>query len=351
MVRRALVAVALVGAVALLGGTPTMSAADPRFFGPETDTGQPVWGLRNGLRFGVWPGAIGGRGEGGPRGLIRAGYPALPNGDCLLVNFIAIEPVVQGQRARGFSELEPSTTDGRPGKTIHAGPPPGVEWRPTEREPVYPGRIEELGGGAARLTVCLRVERFGSGAHVYLLASVRTDRPDELELQTFAEADSPPLGACTLTATMGNLERLRELHLKDRVVTAQELYPDFTGDGFAPHTRFGLEQLRRAPDGSVLVATTTDEADPAATLPDPDRPWFWHYSGRKLTQYWRKYPGTFEASLAAAVNARRVYWASTWRIPNGTAFENFELNEPFVQGQTSVFGLTALTPEQLVGAL
>jgi len=327
-----------------------MTAADPRFFAPPTDTDRPVWGLRNGLRFGIWPGAIGGRGPGGPRGLIRVGYPALPGGAYLLVNFIAIEPVVEGQRARGFSELEVSTSDGRPGKTIDAGPPPGVEWRPTEAEPIYPGRIEALDGGAARLTVCLRMERFASGAHVYLLASVRTDRPDELELRTFTEADSAPLAACVLTATMGNFERLRQLHLRDRVVTTQELYPDFTGNDFAPHRRFALDQLSRAADGSLLVAATTDEPDPAATLPDPNRPWFWHYSGQKLTQFWRKYPDAVQPLLAVAVNARRVYWASTWPIPNGAAFENFELNEPFLQGQTTAFGLTPLSPTQLLAS-
>jgi hypothetical protein len=327
-----------------------MTAADPRFFAPPMDTDQPVWGLHDGLRFGIWPGAIGGGGTGGPRGLLRVGYPALPDRGYILVNFIAIEPVVQGQRARGFSELETSATDGRPGKAIEAGPPPGVEWHPTEAQPIHPGQIEELDGGAARLTVCLRVERFASGAHVYLLASVRTDRPDELELQSFTEAGSAPLAACVLTATMGNFERLRQLHLKDRVVTTQELYPDLTGADFAPHKRFALDQLSRASDGSVLVAATTDEPDPAATLPDPNRPWFWRYTGRKLTQYWRKYPDTWQASLAVAVNARRVYWASTWSIPNGIAFENFEFNEPFAQGQATVFGLTALTPEQLVSA-
>ena len=327
-----------------------MGAPDPRFVGPADAGNRPVWGLRDGLRFGIWPGAIGGWGDGGPRGLIRVGCPALPDGGCLLVNFIAVEPVVQGQQARGLSELEASATDGRPGRIIEAGPPAGVEWTPAEAEPVYGGRIEELDGGAARLTVCLRVERFTSGAHVHLLASVRTDRPDELELLAFTEADSAPLAACILTATMGNFERLRELHLEDRVVTAQELYPDFAGNAFAPHRRFGLDQLPRAADGSVLVAATTDEADPAATLPDPKRPWFWHYTGRKLTQYWRKHPDTVQASLTAAVNARRVYWASTWPIPNGTAFENFELNEPFVQGQAAVFGLTTRTPEQLLAA-
>jgi hypothetical protein len=168
-------------------------------------------------------------------------------------------------------------------------------------------------------------------------------------LQAFTEADSAPLAACVLTATMGNFERLRELHLKDRVVTAGELYPDFAGTDFTPHKRFLLDELPRAADGSVIAAATTDEADPAAVYPDTNRPWFWHYGGKRLTQFWRKYPGTFGEPLAVAVNARRVYWASTWPIPNGAAFENFELNERFAQGQRTVFGLTTRSPEALLG--
>ncbi|MBM3499957.1 MAG: hypothetical protein FJX74_14960, partial [Armatimonadetes bacterium] len=220
------------GAALLLGALlSATAAADARFLRPRPDAPAPVWGLRDGLRFAVWPGAVDGWGEGGPRGLIRVGYPAAPDGSVLLVNFIAIEPIVQGQAWRGFSELEASAEDGQPGKRLDAGPPPGVSWTPAAAEPTYPGQVEALPDGEARLTVGLRVERFASGAHVYLLASVRTDRPDELTLQAFAEEDSAPLAACILTATMGNLERLRELHLRDRVVTCRELYPHFQGDG------------------------------------------------------------------------------------------------------------------------
>ncbi|MGD8240281.1 MAG: hypothetical protein PVH68_17130, partial [Armatimonadota bacterium] len=78
------------------------------FFRAGIDADRPVWGLRDGIRFGVWPGAVDDRpGGGGPRGLIRVGYPIMPAGAYALVNFIAIEPIVQGQRGRGYSELEP----------------------------------------------------------------------------------------------------------------------------------------------------------------------------------------------------------------------------------------------------
>ena len=319
------------------------------FVRPGIDAEGPVWGLRDGIRFGVWPGAVAERpGSGGPRGVIRVGYPILPDGKHALVNFIAIEPIVRGSRRRAFSELEPSTRDGKRGKLIDPAPPPGVEWNPPEDAAIFPGHIEQLPGGAAKLTVCLRVERFSNGAHVYLLASLRADGPDELELQVFPEDDCAPLAACILTATMGNLERLRRLHLSGGIVTSHELYRDYEGDGFAPHTTFPLDRLPRAADGSVIVAATTDEADPSSTRPDPRRPWFWHYPGTKVTQYWRKYPGTFDDSLHATVNARCVYWASKWPIPNGVSFENFELSERFVAGQSVSFGITARTPDELL---
>src|SRR5215211_7578371 len=38
---------------------------------------QPTWGLRDGLQFAIPPGGFT-SGSGGPRGLIRVGYPTLP---------------------------------------------------------------------------------------------------------------------------------------------------------------------------------------------------------------------------------------------------------------------------------
>jgi hypothetical protein len=115
------------------------------FFRAGIDTDQPVWGLREGIRFGVWPGNVADfPGPGGPRGLIRIGYPILPDGKHWLVNFIAIEPIAQGGRGRGFSELEPSTRDGEPGKFIDPGPPLGVEWEAPDDGALYPGHVEEL---------------------------------------------------------------------------------------------------------------------------------------------------------------------------------------------------------------
>jgi hypothetical protein len=64
---------------------------------PGINTNQPVWGVRGGLMWALPPGGIGSRG--GPRGLIRVGYPILTNGAYDLVNFVATESL--GRRRKG----------------------------------------------------------------------------------------------------------------------------------------------------------------------------------------------------------------------------------------------------------
>jgi hypothetical protein len=110
----------------------------------------------------------------------------LPTGEADLINFIALEPVVSGQR--GFSELERSQLDGVPGKRLWAVDPeaPG---EPVTNLPA--GRLTRLESGAERLTVQVRVERFDNGAHVGLTLSQRSDAPDELGLTLQARLTVP----------------------------------------------------------------------------------------------------------------------------------------------------------------
>jgi hypothetical protein len=305
---------------------------------PGLTTNQPVWGLREGLRWAIYPGGFL---AGGPRGLIRLGYPVLPGGSYDLINFIAIEPVVKGRR--GFSELERSQADRLPGKRIWA-----EESSPTNAAPrtLVSGELTRRSNGVEQLTVALRVEPFENGAHVWLAARQRSDRPDELELQVRAEPDSAALDYCTLTATMGNKARTRLLWLEDEVVSSLKLYPDYTDRGFAPHTVFPLNRLHRTARGDLLVALTNDEPDPAIAEPPPKPP-FWRYRGFPVTQYWRKPAGAFQNDLHVAVNARYTYWMSPHPIPGGIAFENFEMRERFYDGQTFIFGITRKQPREL----
>jgi len=277
-----------------------------------------------------------------------------------VINFIAVEPVVAGRRA--FSELEVSGLDRTRGKRMwSADDAPGAEG--TSRHgatgaegaasgagrngpPPARGRIERA-GDIETLTVFVFVEPFAGGARPYLRLRFRSDRPEEVDLAVFAQPGSARMDACILTATMGNYARLRRLHLKDRTVTAGGLWPDFRGNGFAPHARFALGDLFRMPDGSAIVAATPDEPNPADAEYARGTPAWWRYEGAVATQYWRA--ADPHRDLAAQVNGRATYWGWHTAIPGGVAFENVELVAPFAAGQTFTLGVTRRTPAHLAG--
>jgi len=302
---------------------------------PGINTNQPVWGIRGGLLWAVAPAGFRG---GEPRGLIRLGYPVLPERRYDLINFIAIEPIVNGRR--GFSELEHSRLDGVAGKRIWANSGSVLATN------LVPGQLRRESDGREELEVNLRVEKFDNGAHIRLVVLQRSDRPDEIEFTVFQEPDSAALEYCILTATMGNMARTRRLWLNHEVVSSLKLYPDYKGTGFAPHREYPLSRLHRTASGGVMVAVTNDEEDPASVYPFPNSR-LWHYAGCKVTQYWAKEAGTFRDDLHAIVNGRYTYWRSSRRIPGGVAFENFELRERFYDGQKSIFGITRQTPQDL----
>lgn len=306
---------------------------------PDANTNRPTWGVRGGLLWGIPPR------EGpldGPRGLLRLRYPVLPEGRYDLINFIAVEPVVRGQK--GYSELEPSKLDGVRGKRLWAssrgdGDVPQAATLP-------PGLLTRLASGAESLTVRVGVERFENGAHVALAVTQHSAAPDEIELSVHALPDSAPLEYCILTATMGNKARARRLWLADAVAGSLELYPEYRAADFAPHRFFALQRLLHTSSGEVLAAITTDERDPAKVDPYPGRRG-WRYDGFPVTQYWKKPAGTWRDDLHVAVNGRYTYWLSRQPIAGGIAFENFEMREHFYQGQRFVFGITRKTPAEL----
>jgi hypothetical protein len=332
-----------IGATAVQQASTGQQAADEqpsgRWVRGKLNVYQPLWGLRGGLLFGIQPhNDAKGR---PPRGLIAIHYPVLNRDEYNLINFIAVEPIVGGQR--GLSELELSRLDGVPGKRIWASVESG-DARP--QTPVEPGKLTLPMPGVEQLEVVLRVERFDNGAHVCLVVTQRSDAPDEIQFTLHAEPDSAPLQYCVLTATMGNKARTRLLWLNNDVVSSQRLYPSYRELGFVPHSVFPLQRLLRTEAGDVLVAVTTDEQDPAAVFPFPGTR-LWYYGGAKVTQYWRKPKATFGNALCAAVNARYTYWGSKQPIPGGIAFENFEMREPFSEGQCFAFGMTRRTPADL----
>lgn len=304
-------------------------------------TNSPIWGIEGGLKFALYPSGFTG-GDGGPRGLIRLGYPTLPNGGYDLINFIAVEPIVDGRK--GFSELEKSSLDKKNGKLFWTG---DISAPAIESPHFDAGKISTIAPGVEELSVVVFVEKFNNGAHVRLKLSQRSDAPDDLKLTVEAEPDSAPIEMCILTATMGNKARTRLLFLADGPVSSLQIYSNYRDIHFADHHIFNLDRLHRASNGDVFVAITNDESEPSTVQPF-GRPAFWDYKGTKVTQYWRKPAAEISPKLSAVVNARFTYWMGRQPIPGGIAFENFELREPFQSGQSFVFGINRRGPLEVL---
>jgi hypothetical protein len=314
-------------------------ATDNAWVRPQKPGDPLIWGRRDGILFGLpSPGGLK-----GPRGLVRIGIITPPENSPKLLNYIAIEPVIQGPGSRfarmAFSELEPSTLDpGQRGKRLWIDPDTPIS-----------GNLETIHAGSAvveRLSVKINVERYtANGAHVYLIASIDSDHPSELRLSVFKENDSPALDDLTVTATMGNYERLRLLWLKDHVVDSRKLFAGYQGDAFVEHDNYPLDEMLRTPDGDAIVYCTSNELSPATT-PGNDTA-HWKYILPKLTQYWRVPAHDIQPDLRVRVNARRVYWASAAPVLGGIAFENFEVRQRYFPGQTFIFGISPKEPWEL----
>ncbi len=297
-----------------------------------------LWGIRNGIVVGLYPGPLESLKEGangGPRGLLRIGYDY--QGVIYHINYIAVEPVVKGQIE--FSEISPSSVDGRLGK---------VMWVSSSR--LTPDSMIWV----------VDMEPFKNGARPYLRLSICRQRPDELGIAVFHHEGSAPMDRCAVTATMGNYSRLRRLYLQDTVIDARALYAGYQGIGFIEKEPYGASRFCRDSHGDPLVLAVTNETF-AELASWPQQPaylarWNWRYRPfYLLTQYWRKDKGQAGPGLVVRVNGRAKYWSGGSRdasryvdIPGGPAFENFELREPYHPGQKAYFGLSLRTPRQLL---
>lgn len=290
---------------------------------------QPLWGHADGLRVGLWPMT-------GPRGLLRVYAPYLGHAEDRMINYIAIEPVIQGSMTRSFSELEVSHLDDVDGLCFWSADSPNDA---EPRDPTEPARgIIGYDGGVETLTVTIFIEPYRSGAKVVLSLTFRADRPHEVGISTYTAEDSEPLSACIVTATMGSYARLRTLHLREgTIVQAGKLWPGFEGSDFTSHACFTLDEMLMTANGQALFVATPDEADPEVAEYAPRTFIGWEYYGQVATQSWRSEDP--HPLVRGCVNGRTEYWASRSPIPGGIAFENFELIEPFREGATFWFGV------------
>jgi hypothetical protein len=321
------------------------TAASSPWIQPAAPGDPLIWGRKDGIVFGL-PSTGGLR---GPRGLIRVGVISPTTGKPELLNYIAVEPVTLGPGSRSsrmaFSELEPSRLDpGEHGKRLW------VDLSSYDKANLPTGTIQTFPGDRnrpviERLSVQIDVERFTvNGAHVHVIASIDSDHPDELQLSVFQDSDSPAIEELALTATMGNFERLRRLWLHRCVVDSREVMGAYTGDAFDDPPNYPLRDMLRTSDGDAIVFATTNEDNPSSFHGTPSG--HWRYTLPKLTQYWRIAAHEIQPDLRVRVNGRRVYWASHDVVPGGIAYENFDVRQRYVPGQTFIFGVTDKSPWQ-----
>jgi hypothetical protein len=144
---------------------------------------------------------------------------------------------------------------------------------------------------------------------------------------------------------MGNYERLRWLWLNGRVKESLKLFSDYSDDAFVEAENDPLDQMLRTGEGDAIVYCTSNERDPRTT-PGAGAA-HWVYGLPKRTQYWRVPGFDVQPDLRVRVNARRVYWASHEPVFGGIAFENFEVRERYIEGQSFIFGITPKEPWEI----
>lgn len=355
----AVISVAGLAFPAYEAGAQTTSG-DTEWLLPESGKDPAVWGIRGGIVFGLWPYTIEtGREEmgGGPRGLIRVGYEF--NGAVYLINFIAVEPVVEGKME--FSEISPSRVDGKWGKLMWAGDKEdGGRYDPSaitsgvisHPDPEHP-EVEEL-------SLYVYMEQFLSGAAPYLRLSIRSDRPEEICFEIFNRENSAHMERCALTATMGNYSRLRRLYLKDTVIDSRKLYAGFDDIDFIEKEGYTAGRMLKDKNGDLIVIASPGGSFAELSAWPQEQAYYerrnWRYRPFfTVAQYWRKEASGYDPSLHVRVNGRARYWSGGSRdkedyvpIPGGPSFENFELREKYYSGQKFYFGITRKEPDDLL---
>lgn len=299
------------------------------------NTSIPVWGHSEGIRVGISP-------TPGPRGLLRIFTPYLGHKEDRVFNFIAFEPIPKGKTERGFSELEMSKLDNVRGKrfwssddSICTNAPPLFQYSS--------GIIENI-EGVETLTLYIFSETFENGSKPYIRLRFYKDNIYEFELTTYSCSESVPLENFILTATMGNYARLRNLHLSDTIKSSLNLWPNYDGLHFTEHDVTNVSQMIKDAEGGAYFIAEPNEEYPMDVEYDKKTRNNWKYYGKKATQYW--YSPNPDKNLKGLVNGRFTYWGGDAPIPGGVSFENFEFVTPFKSGETFIFGVTPLSPEE-----
>jgi len=306
----------------------------------QGEEAQPIWGFVNGIQVGLAP-------LPGPRGLLRIYCPYLGHKDFKMINFIAFEPIPKGTEHRGLSELEISSLDEVRGKRFWSANDSLDNTPLSETRPAN-GVLKTI-NGVETLTVYIFSESFDNGAKVYVRLRFYGDKPYEVELTTYSTSDSRELDYFIVTATMGNFARLRTLYLDNKSKSSLALWPDYKESNFTPHDVTPVSDMIKDKNGGAYFIAAPDEKNPQNAQYAAGTNNHWKYYGDVATQYW--YCPDPGKNLKGLVNGRFAYWASESPIPGGISFENFELKEPFRNGETYVFGVTPVSPKAFIKSL
>jgi len=326
---------------------------------PENAKSPPVWGIHNGIVVSLWPASVEStqpNSDGGPRGLLRIGYEF--KGVVYLINFIAVEPVVDGDME--FSEVRPSRVDGKLGKLFWAAADTSGGYSPYANTRGIISHPDPKHSEVEELSLFVLMEPFLDGAHPYLKLTIRSDEPGELGIQIFNHDKGATMERCALTATMGNYSRLRLLYLKDEVIDSRKIFGAYNDIEFDEKEPYPVNRMLKNKNGApVVIAESNETFDELASWPQTpaySAKWNWRYRPfYKLSQYWRVDAGGYDSSLKVRVNGRAKYWSGGSNeksnyvdVPGGPAFENFELREDYHSGQQFYFGLSLKSAKELI---
>ncbi len=344
------------------GGQITTGSDKSPWICPEPDSENPIWGVKDGIAFGVQKNGRPPLMDNAPQGTWAPGLLYImwtdDDGRTHFFNYIGFTLL----SSRGFEQSEPSRTKFFADNIGYIDKLNTVRSQYGESSREYRDHVNldstppvELSEAATIvgnvMTVVFRLSEFQKNdTSVYVIVKINKSRPREIEISSqnmFPQ--TRPLKYLHVSATAGSLARLRNLWLKNEIVNSKELF-----EGMKPGPMcfyelkfFGLQRLPLDSQRGITVYADNDETGEwvgefgSQTAPFYGRP--------KFYQYWRKYPGTYREDLKVTVNGRDYYFGGYLNpcgneIHGGTVYENFDMAEEYYEGQSFWFGYTYVLP-------
>ncbi|MDH5770051.1 MAG: hypothetical protein OEZ25_02015 [Candidatus Bathyarchaeota archaeon] len=320
---------------------------------PKSDDANPIWGIKNGIVFGTESTEMDNKPAGvWAKGLLRIGW-ADEEGKSHFFNYIGLSLIRNGKQVDA-SEIERITF--HPDSLTYAS---GLDvllseyFEDSTEVQDYLSLEKNPAASLSQVTnieddemsVLFRLSTFQfSKAKIYLIIVVDKSVPREIKISVYnQEEETNPLDFIIVSATYGNLARLRDLYLRYRIVNARELFEGYELGAwcFYPRVSFDLDELMINEENAVTVyAGNDEEGDWVADLGN-EAP---YYDGPRFFQYWRKYAGSYGEDFQVSVNGREKYFGGFFNpcghinISGGVSYENFEMVEEYYHGQTFWFG-------------